>query len=179
MANLKGGGSLPPRPSVALLLKGLIGGFVGILVLSYLGDISGVPWIMAPFGATCAILFAAPTSPLAQPRNVIGGHLITSSVGLAALYGLGDSILVMSLAVGVAIMMMQFFRAVHPPAGANPLIIILAGQNIIGLSFLVTPVLIGSVMLVLIAAVINNWGKENRWPVYWHGISPLKRKDNS
>ncbi|MFC0228673.1 HPP family protein [Serratia aquatilis] len=178
MVKFKGGGSLPPRPGVGQLLRGLIGGSFGILVLCYLGQAAGVPWLMAPFGATCAILFAAPTSPLAQPRNVIAGHLITSTVGLAALYGFGDSIFVMSLAVGVAIMLMQLLRAVHPPAGANPLVIILAGKSVVGLSFLVAPVLLGSVLLVVIAAVINNWGKENHWPVYWHGMSLKKPKDN-
>lgn len=179
MGNLKGGGNLPPKPTIVQLLKGLIGGIISILLLSYLGQISGTPWIMAPFGATCVLLFTAPASPFAQPRNVIAGHLITSVVGLAALYGFGDSILVMSFAVGIAIMAMQFFRAVHPPAGANPLVIILAGKSVIGLSFLIAPVLIGSAMLVLIAAVINNFGKENRWPVYWHGIRFIKNKDDA
>ncbi|USP13302.1 HPP family protein [Vibrio gazogenes] len=170
MNKLKGGGSLPPRPSLLQLSKGLVGGTLGILCLCLLGQYSGVPWLMAPFGATCVILFAAPTSPLAQPRNVIGGHLITASVGLAALYGLGDSYIVMSVAVGVAIMAMQFLRAVHPPAGANPIVIILAGKSVVGLSFLFTPVLVGSVLLVLIASLVNNYGVKDGWPIYWHGF---------
>lgn len=170
MSRLKGGGSLPPHPSFLQLLKGLIGGTFGILCLCLLGHYSGVPWLMAPFGATCVILFAAPMSPLAQPRNVIGGHLITASVGLVALYGLGDSYIVMSLAVGVAIMAMQLLRAVHPPAGANPIAIILAGKSVVGLSFLFTPVLVGSVLLVVIASLVNNCGTKDGWPVYWHGF---------
>ncbi|GGP67201.1 hypothetical protein GCM10009347_35820 [Shewanella algicola] len=170
MSKLKGGGSLPPRPSLLQLLKGLIGGTLGILCLCLLGQYSEVPWLMAPFGATCVILFAAPTSPLAQPRNVIGGHFIAASVGLAALYGLGDSYITMSVAVGVAIMAMQFLRAVHPPAGANPIVIILAGKSAVSLSFLVTPVLVGSVLLVVIASLVNNYGVKDGWPVYWHGF---------
>jgi CBS-domain-containing membrane protein len=170
MKKLKGGGSLPPRPSLLQLLKGLIGGTLGILCLSLLGQYSEVPWLMAPFGATCVILFAAPTSPLAQPRNVIGGHLIAASVGLAALYRLGDSYIAMSVAVGVSIMAMQFLRAVHPPAGANPIVIILAGKSAVSLSFLVTPVLVGSILLVVIASLVNNYGVKDGWPVYWHGF---------
>lgn len=170
MNKLKGAGSPPPRPTLLQLLKGLIGGTLGILCLCLLGQYSGVPWLMAPFGATCVILFAAPTSPLAQPRNVIGGHLIAASVGLAALYGLGNSYIIMSLAVGVAIMAMQFFRALHPPAGANPILIILAGKSAVSLGFLVTPVLVGSVLLVVIAYFINNYGAKDSWPVYWHGF---------
>ncbi|MBE0422140.1 HPP family protein [Pseudoalteromonas nigrifaciens] len=170
MKKLKGGGSLPPRPSLLLLTKGLIGGTLGIFCLCILGQYSGAPWLMAPFGATCVILFAASASPLAQPRNVIGGHLIAASVGLAALYGLGDSYIVMSVAVGVSIMVMQFLRMVHPPAGANPVVIILAGKSVVGLSFLFTPVLVGSVLLVIIASLINNYGVKDGWPVYWHGF---------
>ncbi|PHM55739.1 HPP family protein [Xenorhabdus hominickii] len=139
MSTLKGGGGLPPKPEFVQLIKGLSGGFLGILVLSYLSQMTEYPWLMAPFGATCVILFAAPTSPLAQPRNIIGGHLLSAFVGLITLYTLGDSLIAMSLAVGIAIMLMQLFRIVHPPAGANPLVIFLAGQKIVGFDFLFTP----------------------------------------
>ncbi|MGF1727330.1 HPP family protein [Photobacterium nomapromontoriensis] len=179
MKKLRGGGALPPKATMIQMLKGLLGGFLGILVLSLLGQSTGVPWLMAPFGATCVLLFAAPTSPLAQPRNVIAGHLITSTVGLCALYGLGGSMIVMSLAVGVSIMLMQCFRAVHPPAGANPVVIVLAGQSAVGFDFLLTPVLIGSITLVVIASVINNYGKQNNWPVYWHGFGQQKGQKNA
>lgn len=179
MEKLKGGGSLPPRPNAVQLLKGFVGGFIGILMLGVLGQVVGVPWLMAPFGATCVILFAAPASPFAQPRNVIAGHLISATVGLVAIYGLGESLLVMSLAVGLAIMLMQLFRAVHPPAGANPLVIFLAGKGVIGFSFLVAPVLLGSIALVLLAAIVNNSTKESSWPVYWHGFRFGKRNSGS
>ncbi|CDH03367.1 HPP family protein [Xenorhabdus bovienii] len=176
MSKLRGGGGLPPKPDLVQLMKGLSGGFLGILLLSYLSQTTEYPWLMAPFGATCAILFSAPTSPLAQPRNVIGGHLLTTAVGLVALYTLGNSMIVMSLAVGIAIMLMQLFRVVHPPAGANPLVVLLAGQEAVGFDFLLTPVLTGSLALVIIASFINNIGKENCWPLYWYGFS--RRKDS-
>ncbi|MDC9621297.1 HPP family protein [Xenorhabdus sp. XENO-7] len=176
MSKLKGGGGLPSKPDLVQLMKGLSGGFLGILLLSYLSQATEYPWLMAPFGATCAILFAAPTSPLAQPRNVIGGHLLTTAVGLVALYTLGNSMIVMSLAVGIAIMLMQLFRVVHPPAGANPLVVLLAGQEAVGFDFLLTPVLTGSLALVIIASFINNLGKESGWPLYWYGFT--KRKDS-
>lgn len=175
MKKLKGGGSLPPRPSILQLTKGLIGGTLGILSLCILGQYSGVPWLMAPFGATCVILFAASASPLAQPRNVIGGHLVSASVALVALYGFGDSYIVMSIAVGLSIMAMQFLRVVHPPAGANPIVIILAGKTVVGFTFLLTPVLVGSIMLVVIASLVNNYGAKDGWPVYWHGFAKVKR----
>ena len=176
MRRLQGGGTLPPKPTMTQLLKGLVGSTLGILAVCLLGQSTGFPWLMAPFGATCVLLFAVPTSPLAQPRNVIGGHMISATVGLIALYGFGDSMMVLALAVGIATLLMQYFRAVHPPAGANPLVIILAGQGVVGFDYLLTPVLVGSVTLVMIATVINNYGVEGRWPVYWHGFSRQKEE---
>ncbi|QYJ75598.1 HPP family protein [Shewanella sp. FJAT-52076] len=176
MRKLKGGGALPARATPKQLIKGLAGGFFGVLLLGLLGQTTGATWLMAPFGATCVILFAAPGSPLAQPRNVIGGHLIAATIGLAALYGLGDSLWVMALAVGLSILVMQVFRAVHPPAGANPLVIIFAGQAVVGFDFLLYPVLLGSVALVAIAALLNNIAEETSWPNYWHGIGRNERE---
>ena len=68
MRRLQGGGTLPPKPTMTQLLKGLVGSTLGILAVCLLGQSTGFPWLMAPFGATCVLLFAVPTSPLAQPR---------------------------------------------------------------------------------------------------------------
>ena len=176
MNKLKGGGTLPDRASWRQLCNGLVGGTTGIFMLAMLGEYTGVPWLMAPFGATCVLLFAVPASPLAQPRNVIGGHMVTALIGIMVLYLAGNSPLALALAVGLAIMFMQALRVVHPPAGANPIVIILAGKSVIGLSFLVTPVLFGSVGLVFIASLLNNLGKQTPWPTYWHGVRRKSQK---
>ncbi|NOH95836.1 HPP family protein [Vibrio sp. 99-70-13A1] len=170
MEKLKGGGALPPQPTFSQVFKGFLGGTLGILVLSLLAEYSGSPWLMAPFGATCVLIFAVPSSPLAQPRNVIGGHFISAAVGLVALYGFGDSYIVLSLSVGTAIMLMQYFRVLHPPAGANPIVVILAGTSAVDWSFLFTPVLVGSIALVVIGLIVNNTSTAQNWPVYWHGV---------
>ena len=172
MKKLSGGGELPKRPALKEIFRGLLGGFISIFGLTVLTDITTYPMLMAPFGATCVILFAASASPLAQPRNVIGGHLVSAFIGLLALYLFGNSALVMAFSVGAAIAAMQFFRVVHPPAGANPLVIIMAGIS--GFDFLLFPVLLGSIFLVGVASVINNIGIDNKWPVYWHGFSRNK-----
>ncbi|WP_261905021.1 HPP family protein [Vibrio fortis] len=166
---LSGGGMLPPKADTLQKFKGFIGGTVGILVLSLLAEYSGIPWLMAPFGATCVLLFAVPTSPLAQPRNIVLGHFISAAVGLSALFMFGDSYLVMAIAVGTAIMLMQHFRAVHPPAGANPIVITLAGTANVDWMFLITPVLSGSLALVFIGTLLNNSSKTQSWPLYWVG----------
>lgn len=164
-----GGGSLPSQPSLGSAVQGFIGGTLGILLLILLTKWSGTLWIMAPFGATCVLVFSLPNSPLAQPRNVIGGHLISSLIGLLFINLMGDSALSVSLAVGASIALMQLLRVVHPPAGADPIVIILSA--IYGYDFLLTPVLIGSVSLVILALVINNMGSNSRWPIYWLGMN--------
>ncbi|MBQ4852398.1 HPP family protein [Pseudoalteromonas sp. MMG012] len=169
MKKLSGGGALPPKVNFIELLRGFVGGFVGILGLCFITSIAGYPLLMAPFGATCVILFAAAASPLAQPRNVIGGHFISALIGILALLTFGTNPWVMALSVGLAIVAMQFFRVVHPPAGANPLVILMAGSY--HFDFLIFPVLIGSIFLVGIASLINNIGLTKKWPIYWFGSS--------
>lgn len=167
MQKFSGGGKLAPKPSGHAIMTGFVGGFIGILSLALLGNLFGNPLIMAPFGATCVILFTAAGSPFAQPRNVIGGHFISALVGLVALYFFGQGPIIMAFAVATAIAAMQFLRVVHPPAGANPLVVLMAGSA--GFDFLLLPVLLGSIVLVGVAAVINNAKADAKWPLYWIG----------
>jgi len=110
--------------------------------------------LMAPFGATAVIVFGLPASPLAQPKNVILGHLITAFVGLFFVQAFGVSPLTLALATGTGVSAMLISKTTHPPAGANPLLIMLSGQSL-GWGYLVTPVLIGAVVLVLVGKAIQ------------------------
>jgi len=157
---------LPPKPEATALFRGFLGGFIAIMGLLLLTSLTQQPLLMAPFGATCVLLFAASSSPLAQPRNVIGGHLVSAFIGLIALQVFGDHDIVIAASIGLAIVAMQYFRVVHPPAGANPLVIFLSSTSTF--DFLVFPVLLGSIGLVAIATLINNIGKSS-WPTYWYG----------
>lgn len=103
---------------------------------------------MAPFGASCVLLFSVPDSPLSQPMNVIGGHMVASVIGLALAMVLPDAWWAGALGVGLAIGVMAALRVTHPPAGADPLVI-LALQP--GWSFLILPVGLGAVALVAVA----------------------------
>lgn len=165
----RGGEILQPRPSAIVVLRGFIGGTLGILVLLMMTYWGETITIMAPFGATCVLLFAVPKAPLAQPRSVIGGHFISALVGLLVINLYGDGMIFIALAVGISIALMQLLRIVHAPAGANPILIIMSGTT--DYTFLITPVLIGSILLVIVALIINNIGTETRWPNYWLGYS--------
>jgi CBS-domain-containing membrane protein len=161
---LKGGGMAPPRPRLRHMAWSWAGAATAIGLTGALSSATATPWLMAPFGATAVLVFGLPDSPLAQPRNVIGGHLLTSLVGLVFLTALGPQWWSMALAVATAIAAMQMTRMVHPPAGANPLLIMATGAS---WSFLATPVLTGSVAIVLVALLCNNLAPERRYPMYW------------
>ncbi|MEB3767616.1 HPP family protein [Acinetobacter sp. MD2] len=172
-----GNEKLAVRPSYIEILRGFFGGMLSILALLLLGQWSGHLFIMAPFGASCVLLYAVSQSPLAQPRNVIFGHFISALVGLVFLKVFGVHILSIAAAVGVAIALMQWMRCVHPPAGANPLVILLtANITHYSWSFLIFPVLLGTITLVAIAYCVNNFKAQQKWPNY--GLAILVHKKN-
>lgn len=130
-----------------------LGAFLAIAALSYSeAEVANVVLIMAPFGATTVLVFGLPTSPLAQPKNVIFGHLITAFIGVCFVQFIGVSPLSLAASTGLGVSAMLVTKTTHPPAGANPLLIMLTGQS---WGFLVTPVLIGAVVIVLIGQVMK------------------------
>ena len=128
------------------------GGFVTIFLLAWLSAKAEALLLIAPFGASCVLVFALPQSPLAQPRNVIGGHLVATSAGLVALMLLGATPLGFALGVALAIASMILTKTVHPPAGGDPIVVILAAAS---WSFLAVPVLVGTITIVLIGVAYH------------------------
>lgn len=127
----------------------LLAGIFASLTIFCLGLIdhwSTLPILIAPFGASCVLLFGFPESKFASYKNLIGGHLIASFSGLALYFIFPESLMAMSLSVGIAITLMLLTDTVHPPAGANPLLIFLTHAK---LSFIATPILLGVGFLAL------------------------------
>jgi CBS-domain-containing membrane protein len=122
------------------------------------------PLIMAPFGASCVLLFNVPQSPLAQPRNVVGGHIICALIGIAALAAFGHTPLAMALGVGFAIAAMRLTGTLHPPAGAVPIVIVAAGSP---WWFVFAPVGVGAATLVLFAWFFHRFVSGNPYPKAW------------
>lgn len=118
---LQGKEQLAAKPSSKELIKSFLGGSLSILLLLALSHWTGHIYLMAPFGATCVLLYAVSRSPLAQPRNVIFGHFVSALVGLLALKLFSASAFSMAIAVGAAICLMQFLRCVHPPCWCQSL----------------------------------------------------------
>lgn len=155
--------SAPTSPSVRSMMVAGIGAFVAITVLLYLQAASQLTWLMASFGASCLIVFALPDSPLAQPRNVIGGHVLSAATGIAMAHFIGVIPVSMALAVALAIVLMLWTRTPHPPAGANPIIVMVTGSS---WSFLLFPVLFGAVVLVGVACAMHKLNHQT-YPKHW------------
>lgn len=154
----------PPRPSLSHVAVSWAGAAAAIASVAALGDVTTLPWLMAPFGASAVIVFGLPDSPLAQPRAVVGGHVLSALVGLVCLSLLPVAWWSLALAVACAVGLMQVTRTTHPPAGANPLVVMLGG---VGWDFLATPVLAGALTVVAVAVVCNNAAPGRRYPLYW------------
>jgi CBS-domain-containing membrane protein len=115
-------------------------------------------WLMAPFGATAVLVFGLPDSPLARAKNVIFGHLITTAIGLVFLYFFGVTPITLGVATGLGIFSMLMTKTTHPPAGANPILVMMTHQTWF---FLINPVLIGAVSIVVVAHFYNRLRKIN------------------
>ena len=145
------------------LISGL-GGFLAIGILGCLTVLFEFPWLMAPFGASCVLAFSAHKGPFSQPRAIIGGHMVSTLIGLVVLQLFGDTWWSIALAVFLAIVGMMLTRTIHPPAGADPIVVIMGNS---GWLILIHPVLLGSITLVVIALLYNNLFRERQYPQYW------------
>ena len=163
-AGLRGSAARPPVPSLRLIALSWLGGCLAMAVAAYIAQISGAHLMLGSFGASCVLLFGYPDSPFSQPRNVIAGHFIASLVGLLLLSQFGAQWWSVALAVGTAIALMQLTNTVHPPAGSNPVIVML---TLPGWDFLLTPTLYGALLLVSVAVVFNSLPKDRTYPKYW------------
>jgi len=140
------------KQPLVIVIKAGLGGLLAIAVVAWVSHVTGNLLLMAPFGATCVLLFSAPSSPLSQPANVIGGHFVATAIGLLLQSFLPDEWWSLGLAVGLAIVAMAVLRVTHPPAGADPLVVFFDNP---GWSYLGLPVIFGSLALVMIAWVFH------------------------
>ena len=158
------GSKKPSTPKAWHIVWSWLGASAGIGLVALIAASAGEPLLMAPLGASAVLAFGVPDSPLAQPRNIIGGHIVTALVGLAFLGLFGTGWWVMGLAVATAIAAMQLTGTIHPPAGANPLIVIATAAS---WDYILLPVASSAVLLTLAALVVNNLSPTRRYPLYW------------
>ena len=145
-----------PAPRAITVLVAGVGASLTIFALLMLHDMTRLAWLVPSFGASCALVFGVPDSPFARPVSVIGGHLVSSSVGLVAMALLGHGPVAMAVGVGCAIAAMLASRTMHPPAGGDPLIVIATSAAPV---FLLTPILLGTVAISLAGLVVRLLGR--------------------
>ena len=130
-----------------------LGAFVCIGFLAYLNSsIEGAIWLIPPFGASMVLVMAVYDSPLAKPKNLILGHILSALSGVIIFHLLGNTFISLGFGVALAVFVMMITNTVHPPAGANPIIVILTGQT---LSFVFLPVAVGTFIIVVFAYLYN------------------------
>lgn len=157
-----------------------LGSFVGMGLISYLHynilSKEDYVFLIASFGASSVLVYGIIQSPLAQPRNLIGGHVVSALIGVTVHKLIPDCIWIAGpLAVSLSIILMQITRTLHPPGGATALIAVTGSPQIIGLGywFVISPVLTGAIILFLTAYLFNNIPHHRQYPVH-HNVKFYK-----
>ncbi len=134
---------------------------IGVLTgLTYKTDL-GV-FLLASFGSSMVLLYGYPDSPFAQPKNVFFGHLVTAIVGLIVLHFIPLPLyLIIPIAVGFGVGLMILLNITHPPAGGNPIIVIIGG---VSYEYLISPVITGSVIIIVFAIILNRFILRKSYP---------------
>jgi len=198
-SKMTGGAKSPPGVNLSEIWWSWIGAFLGISSLSYLHfnlclTNTDLEMLVGSFGASAVLIYGAIKSPLAQPRNLIGGHIISAIIGVACYKLLGSGIanpfvdsdniigaacaivlgtphmwLASSVAVATAIAAMLATKTLHPPGGATALIAVMGSERIHNLGFLyaLIPVGAGALIMLIVALLVNNIPKNRRYPDFW------------
>ncbi|MCK5667362.1 MAG: HPP family protein [Thiotrichaceae bacterium] len=157
------------------------GGFISIffvlLITSSIVGMQSAGLIVASMGASAVLLFAVPQGPLSQPWPVAGGHLLSALVGVSCYLIIPNLILAASLAVGISIAVMYYFRCIHPPGGATALAAVVGGKQIhlLGYEYVISPVLYNVLAILLVAIAFNYMFPWRRYPAALAKQQQLKK----
>ena len=171
---MKGVSQSPPPVSAIEICLSWLGAFLGVglvgLVNNLIVGADDNVLMITSFGASAGPLYGAPKSPLAQPRNLVGGHLLAAFIGVAIYKAFFFQLWFASaLTVATTIAVMHLTRTLHPPAGATGLFAVIGGPNIhqMGFFYPIFPVATGVAILLAVALVFNNLSKNRRYPQFW------------
>jgi len=164
----------PPRVGLTEMLWSWLGSFLGVGAVAYLNygwvESTDLVLLIGSLGASAVLIYGAIKSPLAQPRNLLGGHIISALIGVTAFKLLAPNLwLASALAVATSILVMHATKTLHPPGGATALIAVLGGPKIhhLGYLYAVVPVAAGVVIMLLVALIVNNISPSRRYPEFW------------
>ena len=136
---------------------------IGVLTLLTYKTDYGL-FLVASFGSTMVLLYGYPESPFAHPKNIFFGHLVTATVGVIALtfIPLPEYVLI-PIAVGLGVFFMIMFNVTHPPAGGNPIIVLVGGYSF---EFIITPIITGCLLIIIQAFIINNYILKRKYKIW-------------
>lgn len=171
---MRGTSKSPPRVGLSEIAWSWFGAFLGIGLISFANyrifERTDLLLIIGSFGASAVLIYGAIKSPMAQPRNLIGGHVLSALVGVACQQLFPSTPwLAASLAVSMAIAVTHARRTLHPPGGATALIAVIGGEKIHNLGFMYAlfPVGGGALIMLVIALLVNNIPKHRHYPEFW------------
>jgi len=171
---MRGATKSPPAVGLFEIVWSWIGSFLGITLVAginyHLVNETALVMIIGSFGASAVLIYGATRSPLAQPRNLLGGHVISAVIGVATYRILDPHLwLATPVAVATAIAVMHATKTLHPPGGATALIAVIGGERIHNLGYLyaVVPAGLGALIMLAVALLINNIPKDRRYPEFW------------
>ena len=171
---MKGTTKSPPAVSLAEIIWSWIGSFIGIAAVAAINLAivakTDLVMIIGSFGASAVLIYGAIRSPLAQPRNLIGGHVISAAIGVTAYKLLPANLwLASAIAVATSIAVMHATKTLHPPGGATALIAVVGSQKIhdLGYLYLLIPAGVGPLIMLAVALLVNNIPKKRRYPEFW------------
>lgn len=157
------------RTHLLAITAGAVGGALAIATMEAFSVQTAFPLVAIPFATSIVLVLGTPKAEPAQPRALIGGHLISTLVGLLVVKIAGPAAWAAALAVGLAMIAMHLTGTFHPPAGIDPLVVV---TNNMSWSFLIAPVAIGAVLLALFAfawhnVVARGANAGDTWPERW------------
>jgi len=174
ITKMKGSTKSPPGVGAGEFAWSWLGSAIGIGICGFLSSAYFEPkdltFLIGSFGASAVLVYSAVKSPLAQPRNLVGGHVFSGLVGVACYQLFGDTIwIAAAMAVSLAIVAMLATKTLHPPGGATALIAVIGGVKVHNLGFLyaIFPAGTGAIILLVVALLVNNLSKHRKYPEYW------------
>ena len=171
---MKGSAQTPPRVKLHEIVWSWVGSLIGVAAVGYLNDRyfegTDLVLIIGSFGASSVLIFGAIRSPLAQPPNLIGGHIISALIGVSVYKVLAPHLwLAGAVGVATAIAAMHLTKTLHPPGGATALIAVIGGEKIqsLGYVYALIPVAAGAIIMLIVALIISNISKTRKYPEFW------------
>ncbi|MDG4555715.1 MAG: HPP family protein [Candidatus Competibacter sp.] len=149
----------------------ITGAFVGTLAASFFSfmilETEQLPVILASTGASAMLLFGFPHSPVSQPWNLVGGHVVSAVIGVGCHKLIPNALLASAIAIPAAMILMHLLRCMHPPGGATAITAIIGGEAVhkLGFAFVVVPVFINAIILLSVAMSVGTFRQKNPFDI--------------